>query len=260
MKHSRFVKLTSTARGPVDLVLEQSRNPLRKDIEVKQASHALTKTFIQDFKTSFNLSAASQTQPYVVVVTFTLLVALSSNNVHSLLCEKPTSGWLTWGKTANVFQTPDRTKPTFLPWSDACKEGINVYRELTMKESFWKKLAKHYSSENHAEVITQDHVSCVKSICEYLILLVVAGSLKGPWHVVQLLDDGPLPALKPVMEELLGNKDKNKQRGAAEFLAGVLSGQCSRYLHTVASSRIDQVQNIGPWIRNSLYGTGSSLG
>ena len=43
-------------------------------------------------------------------------------------------------------------------------------------------------------------------------------------YAVQLLEDEPLDALKPTLDELLKDDDKNKQRGAAELLAGVLSG------------------------------------
>ena len=44
---------------------------------------------------------------------------------------------------------------------------------------------------------------------------------------VQILQAEPFEALKPTLETLLANKDKNKQRGAAELLAGVV---CGRYL------------------------------
>lgn len=87
-------------------------------------------------------------------------------HVCRLLCEKPSSGWLVWGKVVDLFLAPHSQKPTFLPWADECRDNIAAYREIAKDEAFWKKLAKHYSSENHAEVITQDHVSCVKSICE----------------------------------------------------------------------------------------------
>lgn len=42
--------------------------------------------------------------------------------------------------------------------------------------------------------------------------------------VVQLVGDSPFEVLKPIIEELLEKQEKNKQRGAAEFLAGVLAG------------------------------------
>lgn len=52
-----------------------------------------------------------------------------------------------------------------------------------------------------------------------------------PWHTytnhsdaVQLLDDEPFHVLKPTIELLLDNKEKDKQRAAAELLAGVIGG------------------------------------
>lgn len=65
MKHSRFTKLKSTAHDAVDLVLEQNRNPLKQQVEIKQPSHALTKTFLQDFRTPVDLTTG-QSKPYVV--------------------------------------------------------------------------------------------------------------------------------------------------------------------------------------------------
>ena len=44
---------------------------------------------------------------------------------------------------------------------------------------------------------------------------------------VQLLEHEPWDALRPTVEKLLQDSDKNKQRGAAELLAGVV---CGRYL------------------------------
>lgn len=42
--------------------------------------------------------------------------------------------------------------------------------------------------------------------------------------LVQLLEDEPFEAFRPVVEKLIVDKDQNKQRAAAEFLAGILGG------------------------------------
>lgn len=42
--------------------------------------------------------------------------------------------------------------------------------------------------------------------------------------LVQLLGDEPFEAFKPTVESLIADKDQNKQRAAAEFLAGILGG------------------------------------
>lgn len=77
--------------------------------------------------------------------------------------------------------------------------------------------------------------------------------------LVQLLDDEPLDVLKPIVEELLADKDKNKQRAAAEFLAGVISGKL--HINSTPWRSIDalhpQDRSIGQWMHRSSFGSGS---
>lgn len=42
--------------------------------------------------------------------------------------------------------------------------------------------------------------------------------------VVQTLEDESFEPLQTLIEELISNTDQNKQRGAAELLAGLLNG------------------------------------
>lgn len=76
---------------------------------------------------------------------------------------------------------------------------------------------------------------------------------------VQLLDDEPFEVLKPIVEELLADKDKNKQRAAAEFLAGVISGKL--HINSTPWRSIDalhpQDRSIGQWMHRSSFGSGS---
>lgn len=44
-------------------------------------------------------------------------------------------------------------------------------------------------------------------------------------EIVQVLGDEPWSVLKPKLEVLLADQEKNKQRAAAELLAGVLNGE-----------------------------------
>lgn len=39
-----------------------------------------------------------------------------------------------------------------------------------------------------------------------------------------MLGDAPFAVFKPVVEELLADKDQDKQRAAAELLAGIIGG------------------------------------
>lgn len=138
-------------------------------------------------------------------------------------------GWLAWDKTLTVYRAPDNTKGTFEPWDPACQAAIEALREMACDKAYWKKLAVYFSEENHELAMTQDNVSCVKSICEYSSLWcnVVAQSVLP----VQVLGDAPLSALRPIIEELMADKDQDKQRAAAELLAGILGGLWLVYSH-----------------------------
>jgi proteasome activator subunit 4 len=184
MKSSRFIKLKTTAHDPIDKIIEQNHNPLRRHVPIKNPTHEFTNKFMLGFRTEPDLDTIGN---------------------DPLLCEKVTSGWLVWAPTIDLFVIPNGTKSIFEPWDSSTLDNIDVYREIADDPSFWKKLSKHFSSENHAQVITQDHVSCVKSI-------------------LQLLNDHPLKHLKPIIQDLLADKDKNKQRGAAELLAAIIGG------------------------------------
>jgi proteasome activator subunit 4 len=64
MKSSRFIKLKTTAHGPVDVVMEQNHNPLRRHVAIEVPSHEYTKRFLQNFQTAPDLDAVGET-PYV---------------------------------------------------------------------------------------------------------------------------------------------------------------------------------------------------
>lgn len=51
-----------------------------------------------------------------------------------------------------------------------CQEALDAIREVSTETTFWEKLIKHYTSENHSDVIIQDNASCVKSLCKFLLL------------------------------------------------------------------------------------------
>jgi hypothetical protein len=68
--------------------------------------------------------------------------------------------------TLDLFVVPTDDAVLANSWDASSQENLAVYRELATDPAFWKSLSKHFTAENHAEVISQDHVSCVKSICE----------------------------------------------------------------------------------------------
>lgn len=88
------------------------------------------------------------------------------NSLYSLFLDREPPGWVAWTDSIALYVLPSATKSTFQPWDPTSNDALEALRETAMDSSYWEKLAGHYSEENHETVITQDNVSCVKSICE----------------------------------------------------------------------------------------------
>ncbi|KAI0308000.1 hypothetical protein B0F90DRAFT_1813347 [Multifurca ochricompacta] len=116
-------------------------------------------------------------------------VDLITAGSNTLFIEDVNSGWLAWQKS---------------------QAAISVVRDAAKDPSFWRDLSTHFSSETHSEVVSSDNVASVKSI-------------------VQLLEDESFAPLQNLIEELILNPDQNKQRGAAEFMAGLLNVHSTDY-------------------------------
>ncbi|RXW16590.1 hypothetical protein EST38_g9267 [Candolleomyces aberdarensis] len=130
---------------------------------------------------------------------------LQSSSTEPILFDKDPPGWLVWGKTVGLYSLPASGKSAFLPWESDSAPVIEGIREVVLDAGWWKKVIVFYSEENHENSIIQDDVSCVKSI-------------------FQLLEDEPFEVLRPLVQKLIADKDQNKQRAAAELLAGILNG------------------------------------
>jgi len=55
MKISRYIKLRTLARDPIDLVLEQNHNPLRRTVPVMQPTHDFTSRWLAEFRTPLDI-------------------------------------------------------------------------------------------------------------------------------------------------------------------------------------------------------------
>lgn len=142
-----------------------------------------------------------------------------------LLQEKATSGWLAWSETTEWYLAPGEESP-LEPWEAASLDAVEALREALRDPEYWPKLKIHYSEENNSEIINQDNVSFVKSLCMWdSHQLIYFYSIT--FFAVQMLGEDPLEHYKPVFMELLEDTDENKQRGAAELLAGLIGGTIS---------------------------------
>ena len=73
-----------------------------------------------------------------------------------------------WRESVSLYLSPHSSKSTFEPWEAASEDVIQAIREMTTDSKYWENLSTYYSEENHETTMTQDNVSCVKSICEFL--------------------------------------------------------------------------------------------
>jgi proteasome activator subunit 4 len=87
-----------------------------------------------------------------------------------MLCEKIKSGWLAWAPSMELFVVPQGMASLEDSWESSHRNNVTIYKEHAADPKFWKALAKHFTAENHAQVISQDHVSCVKSICTLRVI------------------------------------------------------------------------------------------
>ncbi|EEB90585.1 hypothetical protein MPER_11186 [Moniliophthora perniciosa FA553] len=182
MKSTRNIKLRTYCSDSADLYKGRNHNPLQVKAEVN-ASHEVTQKYLNGFRVPVNLDSMSGDQLYL---------------------DKNPQGWCAWSNSINLYRAPHPSEPTFL-WEKVSEDAIAAARKIAMDPSFWKKLSSYLSEETHDTTMTQDNVSCVKSI-------------------FQLLGDAPFEILRPKLESLLGDKEPDKQRAAAELLAGVING------------------------------------
>jgi proteasome activator subunit 4 len=133
------------------------------------------------------------------------------------------TGWLAWDKAIEVYHGADLKEPAFQRWDEGSQAAISAVREVVQSKKFWEKLAVHYTSENQSSQLAQDNISTVKSLCK------LWNNHGDPAELfpVQLLGDDPFDIYKVVIEKYITVADKDKQRGAAELLAGMLSGKYS---------------------------------
>ncbi|KAI0274846.1 hypothetical protein BC834DRAFT_814888 [Gloeopeniophorella convolvens] len=134
------------------------------------------------------------------------LIFERNNNPLKQSLADVSSGWLAWKDSITAYTCPHISKPSLTPWDLESQGAIGAVRDAAKDSAFWKNLSTHFSSETHSEVVSSDNVASVKSI-------------------VQLLEDESFAPLQTLVEELIQNPDQNKQRGAAEFLAGLLNGE-----------------------------------
>ncbi|CCA68831.1 hypothetical protein PIIN_02692 [Serendipita indica DSM 11827] len=120
-----------------------------------------------------------------------------------LLYDKVSSGWLAWEKTSEALLASDSLLKDRL--ESEATPVVEALRQWAIKPTSWESIKTHYSEETQSGSVNWDNISFVKT-------------------VFQILGNEPWEAFRPTLETLLADSEQNKQRAAAEFLAGVIGG------------------------------------
>ena len=84
-----------------------------------------------------------------------------------MFVEKVDSGWAAWGSTLSGYSAPHISNPILKPWDAESEDAIAAVREVAKDATYWKDLSIHFTAETHAESVTSDNISSVKSIGQW---------------------------------------------------------------------------------------------
>ncbi|KAI6153365.1 hypothetical protein BKA82DRAFT_3971276 [Pisolithus tinctorius] len=208
MKALRYIKLRTYCPDPASLALTNPSTPLKVELPVNDCK-AGTQEIFDAYFAGRPVTPSEHLSP------------------QSLYFDDMLEGWLACRKTRTAYRPPHRLAPTF-QWEHESKDAIACVREMALNVDFWTKVSGYYAEETQESVVVQDHISCVKSM-------------------FQLLGSEICDVMKPKVEELLADPDKNKQRAAAELLAGVLNG--SKHWS------LEEQERVWDWAKPLVYKT-----
>ncbi|KAF5374850.1 hypothetical protein D9758_000077 [Tetrapyrgos nigripes] len=126
----------------------------------------------------------------------------SKKDIEEILFLDKAPGWILGGSL--TFHKP----PTWSKspeWDQSSQNALAKARKIVQSSSFWKEVCKYLAEETNETSMTQDAVCVVKSL-------------------FQLLEDDPFDSVKSIVEGLIKAKEADKQRAAAEIIAGIIGG------------------------------------
>ncbi|KAF8587302.1 hypothetical protein K439DRAFT_1645895 [Ramaria rubella] len=140
------------------------------------------------------LPVINPSEDYTISVLQSFKDVMQNHHVDDgpLFKDRMTVGWLVWGATDERYLAPSPDKSTFQPWEPESAEAVSIVRTVCCEVEYWKSIATYFAEETSQETLTMDNISATN--------------------------------VQPVIEELLDDSDQNKQRAAAELLAGVIGG------------------------------------
>ncbi|EIN13635.1 hypothetical protein PUNSTDRAFT_94829 [Punctularia strigosozonata HHB-11173 SS5] len=121
--------------------------------------------------------------------------------------DKLPTGFLTWTTDVKAYKTVTGSGSA-ITWESLSQPALQRIREQVLSPGYWAKLAELWSQESNRTgtiELRSDHVTFVKSLAK-------------------MVEDELLQAALPVIEPLLTDSDRFKQRAGAEVLTGLIRG------------------------------------
>ncbi|SJX61736.1 related to BLM10-proteasome activator subunit [Sporisorium reilianum f. sp. reilianum] len=133
-----YIKLRTLAPTDEDLLLGQSKNPLKH-------SERLPTPVSSEWTQQYIASFAEPLTP------------------TSKLCDKPSQGWLVWGEEEDFYDPPPADGTVF-DWDTQSQAAIAAVRAKLTQESWWQSFCRHLSQEKDRDYPGNDAVTLLKSI------------------------------------------------------------------------------------------------
>lgn len=133
-----YIKLRTLAPTDEDLLLGQSKNPLKHSEKLPTPV------------------SSEWTQQYIAAFAEPL-------TPDSKLRDKPSQGWLVWGQEEDVYNPPPADGVVF-DWDPKSQPAMAAVRTILTQESWWQSFCRHLSQEKERDYPGSDSVTLLKSI------------------------------------------------------------------------------------------------
>jgi proteasome activator subunit 4 len=118
--------------------------------------------------------------------------------------DKQSTGWLVWGDSVEFYSVPPQSAEP-IEWDVSSKETLDSLRAIILQASWWETFVKHLSQEKTIDYLASDAITIIKSI-------------------FQIFSSAPLEFVLPLLDGLVADKDRHKQRAAGELIGGMIRG------------------------------------
>lgn len=198
-----FLENSLSPQPSIRLYAERAINRILALIKVRTYAKSDEELWFEEWKNPLTIDVPI-TDPDSFLRSFEQNIDRDSGDVY---VDKLRTGFLTWNPSVEGFKPiPDGFSFT---WEDSSQDGLEEIRQLVTTDEYLTKLSTFWTQESNKSSnsidLRSDNVTFIKSLAKMF--------------GVEFFD-----AVVKVLEPLLSDSDKFKQRAAGEFLAGLIRG------------------------------------